>query len=135
MGSLPDAPARASKSSVILPHEAIEEGRKLRVGIERQDVGNILVRSHDDHAAAVSIDTAHIENVVAAFQIGTEHLLTSITLSMSAPFGVYFLTGDSCDRARKSQSKLMSERAAVGSSAPEKANTRQRPSALTVWPR
>src|SRR6516162_213073 len=75
VGSLPDAPARASKSSVILPHEAIEEGRKLRVGIERQDVGNILVRSHDDHAAAVSIDTAHIENVVAAFQVGTEHLL------------------------------------------------------------
>jgi hypothetical protein len=43
-GQPPGAPARALKASVILLHEAVEEGRKLRVGIERQDVGNILVR-------------------------------------------------------------------------------------------
>ena len=61
-------------ASDILLHEAVEEGRKLRVGIERQDVGDILVRSHDDHATFVSIDTAHCENVVAAFQVGAEHL-------------------------------------------------------------
>ena len=56
-------------------HESVEKGRKLCVSIERQNVGNILIRSHDDHATSVSINTTHIENVVAAFQVGAEHLL------------------------------------------------------------
>src|ERR1700692_2265922 len=70
----PSAPGQSLKTSVIVHHESLEEGRKLPIGIERQDVGNMLVRSHDHHAAPVSIDTAHIENVVAAFQVGAKHL-------------------------------------------------------------
>jgi hypothetical protein len=57
-------------ASVIPHHETVEEGRKLRIGIERQDVGNILVRSHDDHAALVSIDTAYIEMSLSLFRSG-----------------------------------------------------------------
>ena len=45
------------------------------MGIERQDVRDKLVRPHHHHAASVSIDTAHIKNVVAAFQVGAEHFL------------------------------------------------------------
>src|SRR5882757_10884059 len=75
----------APKASFILLHEAVEEGRKRRVGIERQDVGNILVWSHDDDAAPVSIDPAHIENVVAAFQVGAEHLLVVTKLVAALP--------------------------------------------------
>src|SRR5208283_1256688 len=79
------APTRAPKPLSSLLHEAVKEGRKLRVGIERQDVGNILVRSHDDHAAPVSINTARIENVVAAFQVRAEHLLVVTKLVAALP--------------------------------------------------
>src|SRR5271166_6404458 len=57
-----------------LDHEAIEECRKLEKGIERENMRNVLIRSHDDHAAAVSIDAPQVENVVAAFQVRAEHL-------------------------------------------------------------
>ncbi len=45
------------------------------MGVERKHMGDILVGSHDDHAAAIAIDAAHVENVVAAFQIRAEHFL------------------------------------------------------------
>ena len=62
--------AALPNTSVIAYHESVEEGRKLRIGIERQDVGNILVRSHDDHAALVSSDTAQIEMSLPLFRSG-----------------------------------------------------------------
>ena len=66
-------------------HESVEKGRKLCVSIERQNVGNILIRSHDDHTPSVSINTTHIENVVAAFQVGAEHLLVVAKLVATLP--------------------------------------------------
>jgi hypothetical protein len=43
------AVSRLGQSAKILSHrahESVEEGRELRIGIERQDVGNILVRGY-----------------------------------------------------------------------------------------
>jgi len=33
-------------------------------------MGDILVGSHNDHAAPIAIDATHVENVVAAFRSG-----------------------------------------------------------------
>jgi hypothetical protein len=55
-------------------HEAIEEFRKLGKGIERQNMRYVLIRSYDDHAAPVSINAPHVENVIAALQVGAEYL-------------------------------------------------------------
>src|SRR6476646_3001034 len=56
-------------------HEAVEECCELDVGIKRQDVGDVLIGADNDDAALVAIDTAHVENVVAALKVGAEHLL------------------------------------------------------------
>ena len=38
-------------------------------------MGDILVGSHNDHAAPIAIDATHVENVVAALQVRTEQFL------------------------------------------------------------
>ncbi len=38
-------------------------------------MGDVLVRSHDDHATAVSMDAAHVEDILAGLQVRAEHLL------------------------------------------------------------
>jgi hypothetical protein len=35
---------------------------------------DVLVRPHYDHAAALSLDTAHGKDVMAILEVGTEHL-------------------------------------------------------------
>ena len=52
----------------------IEKCRELSMAIERKNMRDVLVRSHDDHAACVPIDAAHREDVVAALEVGAEHL-------------------------------------------------------------
>jgi hypothetical protein len=61
--------------STLRKHEVLEESGKLVVRVEREDICNILIRTHDDYAAAVAIDPAHVEDVATALEIGTEHLL------------------------------------------------------------
>jgi hypothetical protein len=48
---------------------------KLGVGVEREHIGDILVGSHNQHAAPVPIDAAHVENVAVALEVRTENLL------------------------------------------------------------
>ena len=36
---------------------------------------DVLIRPHDDHAANFSVDAAHGEDVVAAFEVRTKYLL------------------------------------------------------------
>ena len=42
--------------------------------IEWENMRDVLVRSHDNHATPVSIDTPHVENVMAALKVRAEHL-------------------------------------------------------------
>src|SRR5699024_11660716 len=48
---------------VLLQHVLVEKGRQFIPGGQRQDVGDILIRTHDDDAAA-AIDFADIEDVI-----------------------------------------------------------------------
>src|SRR4051794_1435949 len=54
-------------------HKAIKECGELGMRIERENVRDVLVRPHDNHAAPVTIDSPHVENVMAALQVRTEH--------------------------------------------------------------
>src|SRR5687767_9937366 len=69
----------------LLRHKSIEERRELRIPIEWQHVRDELVRSHDHHAAPFAIDAAHGEDVLAAFVVGTEHLLVVMQLVPALP--------------------------------------------------
>lgn len=42
---------------------------------ERQDMGYVLVRSHDNEAAGTAVDPPHVEYVIAGLEVWTEHLL------------------------------------------------------------
>ena len=64
-----------SARSIPLQHETSEEGRKVRIGIERENMRDILVGPHNDHAAAFPIDATHAEDVAATFQVRAEHFL------------------------------------------------------------
>ena len=44
------------------------------MGIERQYVGDVLIRPHHDHAAFRAIDAARIENIGTVLQVRTERL-------------------------------------------------------------
>src|SRR5687768_16472463 len=77
----------------LLTHELIEECRELGIRIEWEDIRDVLVRAHDDHATLIPIDATYLENVVAAFQVGTEHLL--VAAQAEAP-----LSGQKNDRHR-----------------------------------
>ena len=44
------------------------------MSVEGQDMADILIGPHDDHAAAVSIHAAHRVNVAAASKVGAEDL-------------------------------------------------------------
>ena len=70
-----ESAAQPSRRSIRPQHEAVKIRRKLGMAIEREDMRDILVRPHHDHAAFVPIDAAHRKDVVAAFQVGAEHLL------------------------------------------------------------
>src|SRR5437868_4156696 len=65
--------ARPPQRSLRLQHEPIEVCRKRRMAIERENMRDILVRPHHDHAA-VPFDAAHRKDVVTALEIGAEHL-------------------------------------------------------------
>src|SRR5207248_10760034 len=55
-------------------HEPIEICRQRRMAIERENMRDILVRPHHDHAAGFPFDAAHRKNVVTALEVGAEHL-------------------------------------------------------------
>ena len=61
------ADANCILRSVPSRHEAIEECRELLIPIERENMRDELVWSHDHHAAPFAIDAAHGEDVIAAF--------------------------------------------------------------------
>src|SRR5271163_1283514 len=63
----------AARSS--LQHESVEERGELGIVVERKNMGDILVRPHDDRAPTRSIDAPQIENIGAALQVRAEHLL------------------------------------------------------------
>src|ERR1019366_1202239 len=78
------------------PHEAIEERGELVVGIEREHMRNVLVWTDDGDAALLPIDTPHLENVVAAFQVGAKYLL--VVAKPVAPFAGEQEGGHGLDR-------------------------------------
>src|SRR5882757_4456878 len=69
-----DAQTQRRNSSLPSCHEAIEECRELDMRVEWENMRDVLVRSHDDHATPVAIDAPHVENVLAALKIRAEHL-------------------------------------------------------------
>src|SRR5882724_11362253 len=67
-------------------HEAVEIRRELLVSIERrQDLRYVLIRPHDDHAPRLPINAAHGKDVVAALDVGAEHLLVIVKTVASLP--------------------------------------------------
>ena len=66
--------AQQPQRSIRPQHEAVEIGRKLRMTIEREHIRDVLVRPHDDHAAAARSMPRRSKDVVAALQVGAEHL-------------------------------------------------------------
>src|SRR6516225_10991677 len=71
-------PAHRNSRSVLLrlrQHEVVEERSELGICIEREHVRDVLIGPHDDHAACPPIDAAHCKDVVAALEVGAEHLL------------------------------------------------------------
>src|SRR2546423_8286238 len=70
----PKAQRSLLRRSVRTQHEAVEVGGKLGMAVKRKHMRDILVRPHHDHAAFVPIDAAHRKDVVAALEIGAEHL-------------------------------------------------------------
>ena len=56
-------------------HEAVEECSELLVSIKREDMRDVLIWAHNDHAACLTIDAAHGKDVVAAFDVGAEYFL------------------------------------------------------------
>ena len=56
-------------------HEAVEERSELAISIEREDMRDVLIRPHDDHAPCLPIDAAHCKDVVTALDICAKHLL------------------------------------------------------------
>jgi hypothetical protein len=60
---------------MLLEHKAIEEGGKISKSVERKNMRNVLVWSHDNDTALEPINAAYIENVVSVFQVRAEHLL------------------------------------------------------------
>ena len=65
--------------------EAVEKRSKLLKSIERENVRNVLVRPHDHHAPRLAIDAAHGEDVIAAFEVGAEHLFVVAKSVTSLP--------------------------------------------------
>ena len=53
------------------------DGERRKI-IERQNLCNVLIGPHHDHAAGLSINAAHTENVVSALQVRTKHLLVVV---------------------------------------------------------
>ena len=80
-----DAQSRRRKNSIPLHHKAIEECCELGICIERENMRDVLVRSHDNHATPVSIDAPHVENVMAALQVRAEHLFAVTKPVMALP--------------------------------------------------
>src|ERR1017187_9164940 len=78
------------------PHEAIDERGELVVGIEREHMRNVLVWTDDGDAALLPINTPHLENVVAAFQVGAKYLL--VVAKPVAPFAGEQEGGHGLDR-------------------------------------
>ena len=55
--------------------KSVKETFELGVFVERQDMGDKLVRPHDHDAATSPIDAPQVEDVGAALQVRAEHLL------------------------------------------------------------
>ena len=41
------------------------------ISIERQNMGNVLIGSHDDECSPLAVDAAQIEDIVALPEVGT----------------------------------------------------------------
>ena len=52
---------------ILLQHEPTKECRELHIAIQRENVRDVLVRTHDNHATSVSIYATHCEDVRAVF--------------------------------------------------------------------
>src|SRR6188768_2839196 len=80
-GADPDRTLRSLPSH----HETIEECRELLIAIERKNVRDVLVGPHDHHAPPFAIDATHGEDVIAAFEVGAEHLFVVAKSEPSLP--------------------------------------------------
>jgi hypothetical protein len=69
-----DGPAHRCEFLPRVDEDAGEELGQRLVPVQRQDVGDVLVRPDDDDAARLAVDTAQVEDV-AGLRVGAEHLL------------------------------------------------------------
>ena len=51
-----------------------KKSAQFSLGIERQDMGNMLVGADHDQSAARPIDPAQGKDILTAFKVGAEHL-------------------------------------------------------------
>ena len=54
-------------------HETIKKRGQRFIAIQWKNDRNVLIWPHDHHAAALTIDAAHVEYVVACLRIGAEY--------------------------------------------------------------
>ena len=61
-----------SSSLLTIKQELAEERHEFAVGIQRQHVRNVLIRTHNDQCAVFTVDAAEVKNIRAVLQIGAE---------------------------------------------------------------
>jgi hypothetical protein len=71
LGILPATKSRAIQMSQRLSHECSEESAKLVMSVQWQNVGNMLIGSHDDECSLLAVDAAQVEDIVAVPEVGT----------------------------------------------------------------
>ena len=71
LGIPPATKLRTIQMRQRLFHECSEENAKLMISIQWQNVGNVLIGSHDDECSPFAVDAAQVEDIVAVPEVGT----------------------------------------------------------------
>jgi hypothetical protein len=71
LGIPPATKLRTIQMRQRLFHECSEENAKLMISIQWQNVGNVLIGSHDDECSPLAVDAAQVEDIVAVPEVGT----------------------------------------------------------------
>jgi hypothetical protein len=71
LGIPPATKLRTIQMRQRLFHECSEESAKLMISVEWQNVGNVLIGSHDDECSPLAVDAAQIEDIVVVREVGT----------------------------------------------------------------
>ena len=71
LGIPPATKLRTIQMTQRLFHECSEENAKLMISIQWQNVGNVLIGSHDDECPPLAVDAAQVEDIIAVPEVGT----------------------------------------------------------------